>query len=68
MKSLDDIKQDLSDLYDALAKGEIELKQAMELANVAGKFLKAEQLVLAREVFLSNRPTHAGPALLEHGE
>jgi hypothetical protein len=55
MKTLNDIKQDMSDLYDGVASGTMELKTASELANIAGKFLKAEQLDLAREIFLSGR-------------
>lgn len=58
MKTLNDIKQDMSDLYDGLKVGEIDLKLAGELANVAGKFLKAEQLDLATSIFLSGRSTN----------
>lgn len=54
-KSLDDIKYDMSELYDQLRGGTVEIKQAAELANIAGKFLKAEQLMLAREIFEDNR-------------
>lgn len=56
MKTLADIKQDMSDLYEALKNGQIEIKTASELANISGKFLKAEQLELAKQVFMSNRP------------
>ena len=52
MKSLDDIKLDMSVLYDEVNDGKTELKTAAELANIAGKYLKAEQLRLAREIFL----------------
>jgi hypothetical protein len=55
MKSLNSIKQDMSELYEALKAGTVDLKVASELANISGKFLKAEQLQLAREVFLENR-------------
>jgi hypothetical protein len=55
MKSLNDIKTDMSELYEAVKNGSVDLKVASELANISGKFLKAEQLQLAREVFLSNR-------------
>lgn len=55
MKNLDDIKQDMSELYEALKAGTVDLKVASELANISGKFLKAEQLQLAREVFMENR-------------
>ena len=56
MKTLNDIKADMSRLYDELEAGSCELKTASELANIAGKFLKAEQLDLAREIFLSSKP------------
>ena len=56
MKTLNDIKADMSRLYDELEAGFCELKTASELANIAGKFLKAEQLDLAREIFLSSKP------------
>ena len=55
MKNLDDIKQDMSELYEALKAGTVDLKIASELANISGKFLKAEQLQLAREVFMENK-------------
>jgi hypothetical protein len=55
MKTLDDIKQDMSALYDQVRDGTTELKTASELANIAGKYLKAEQLNLAREIFSSQQ-------------
>ena len=55
MKTLQDIKQDMGDLYEQLKNNTIDVKSASEIANVAGKFLKAEQLILARDVFLNNR-------------
>ena len=56
MKTLKDVKKDMSDLYDALKNNAIDIKVAGELANITGKFLKAEQLELARDIFLSNKP------------
>ena len=55
MKTLNDIKQDMSDLYESVKNGTIDIKQASEMANIAGKYLKAEQLELAREVFVNGR-------------
>lgn len=55
MKTLNDIKQDMSTLYDEVRGGTVELKHASELANIAGKYLKAEQLELAREIFSSEK-------------
>lgn len=64
MKTLNDVKQDMSTLYDELRKGTVELKHAAELANIAGKFLKAEQLELAKEVFGAARaPAFTKPVL-----
>ena len=40
MKTLSDIKQDMSELYDAVKAGTVDLKTAGELANISGKFLK----------------------------
>jgi hypothetical protein len=57
MKTLNDVKQDMSDLYEAVLMGTCDLKLAAELANISGKFLKAEQLQLARDIFLNvSRP------------
>ncbi len=55
MKTLDDIKEDMSALYDGVNEGRTELKTAAELANIAGKYLKAEQLQLAREIFMGQQ-------------
>lgn len=55
MKTLIDVKQDMSDLFELLKNNKIDIKTASEMANVTGKFLKAEQLILARDVFLNNR-------------
>ncbi|HWH72864.1 MAG TPA: hypothetical protein VNV16_01195 [Methylibium sp.] len=55
MKSLDDLKSDMSDLYEEVRSGKTELKTAAELANIAGKYLKAEQLQLAREIFTAGQ-------------
>lgn len=57
MKTLIDIKQDMSELYEAVKAGTIDLKTASELANISGKFLKAEQLELATAVFLNSPST-----------
>jgi hypothetical protein len=55
MKTLDDVKRDMSFLYDAVKSGNVDLKTAAELANISGKYLKAEQLKLARDIFLDNK-------------
>ena len=70
MKTMNDIKQDMSDLYEQLKAGTCELKAAAELANIAGKYLKAEQLDLAREIFISGKATYltkeAEPKQISH--
>ena len=63
MKTLDDIKVDMSELYDGVQGGKTDLKVAAELANIAGKYLKAEQLQLAREIFLG----HLGKKVVDAG-
>lgn len=55
IKSLDDVKADMGALYEDLRKGDVDIKVAAELANITGKYLKAEQLKLAREIFETNR-------------
>jgi hypothetical protein len=50
-KTLEDVKQDMSELYEEVKNGTTELRTASELANIAGKYLKAEQIKLAREIF-----------------
>ncbi len=54
MKTLDQIQNDMSELYERLKAGEVQREDAAELANIAGKYLKAEQLKLAREIFVTN--------------
>lgn len=54
-KTLEDVKSDMSILYEELRQGGIEVKMASELANITGKYLKAEQLKLAREVFAATK-------------
>jgi hypothetical protein len=53
-KTLDDIKSDMSNLYDELLAGNVEVKLAGELANITGKYLKATQLDLAERIFQEN--------------
>lgn len=66
MKSLEDIKRDMSRLYDDVNAGATDIKTAAELANIAGKYLKAEQLILAREVFSGQLGSKLdGPAKLK---
>jgi hypothetical protein len=55
-KTLQDVKTDMSDLYEQVKSGQCDLKLAAELANITGKYLKAVQLEFAKEVFVSNRP------------
>jgi hypothetical protein len=68
MKTLSDIKSDMSALYDEVRDGACELKTASELANIAGKFLKAEQLELAKEVFLSGKAARPSNMLTDESE
>jgi hypothetical protein len=65
MKTLVDIQLDMSELYEAVKAGTMEVPTAAELANIAGKYLKAEQLKLAREIFMNHRRT-VDPAMLSN--
>lgn len=51
-KTLDNIQNDMAELYDNLKAEKTDRAQASELANIAGKWLKAEQLKLAKDIFL----------------
>lgn len=51
MKTLDDVKFDLSSLYDEFRAGGVDRVDAAELANITGKFLKAHALQLAERAF-----------------
>lgn len=64
MKSLADVQSDMSELYEAVKTGSVELKTAAELANIAGKYLKAEQLKLAKEIFVHHRERGVQPPQL----
>lgn len=55
-KSLDQVSDDMSTLYDEVKSGATELKTADTLANIAGKILKAEQLQLAKDIFMADKP------------
>lgn len=55
-KTLDDIKKDTSEMFDEMRAGKMELPLAAELNNTVGKFLKAEALILQREMFLAEAP------------
>lgn len=50
-KTLSDVKQDMSNLYERLLHGELELQTAKQLNATTSNFLKAEQLELARDIF-----------------
>jgi hypothetical protein len=63
IKSLVDVRRDMSALYDQVRDGTCDLKLAGELANITGKYLKAVQLELATEIFLSNKPAQP---VIEH--
>ena len=65
-KSLADIQVDMSALYDQLRDGALELKLASELANIAGKNLKAKQLELAESIFMQSLPSKPSVPRLEN--
>lgn len=51
IKVLDEVTNDMRTLYKELRNGEVEIKLADSLANVAGKNLKSQQLKLANAIF-----------------
>lgn len=55
MKSMNDVKTAMGALYEEVRTKKTDLKTASELANIAGKYLKAEQLQLAREMFVASK-------------
>jgi hypothetical protein len=54
--TLTTVKNNLADLYSAVLAGTVDIKTAGELANIAGKQIKIEQLEFAKEVFAKERP------------
>lgn len=63
MKTLDDIKADMSDLYEQVKDGTTDMRLAAELANISGKFMKAYQLQLAESQWLESRNPHIQKAI-----
>ena len=59
VKTMHDLKADLSELYDGTRDGEVDLRLCAELTNISGKYLKALALEQAREEFLAAHPTRA---------
>jgi len=57
VKTLSDIKQDMSDLYDSVRSGETDMKMADTLTNIAGKFVKADAMEFVRTVYLAKQAT-----------
>lgn len=51
-KTLENVKDDMAALYEELKNKRIERVDAAELANIAGKWIKAEGLRLANDMFL----------------
>jgi hypothetical protein len=54
-KKLETIQEKMEKLYSDLNAGNVELKVAAGLTNIVGKYLKAEQLIIAREVMEKNK-------------
>lgn len=57
INNLSDVKAELSKVYDRLDSGQMEIKDADSRANVLGKYIKADALEFAKEVFRANRAT-----------
>jgi hypothetical protein len=60
-----DVQSEMSKLYQEVRSQQTDLKTAAELANIAGKYLKSQQLQLAREIFEMGgvRPLKVDPQL-----
>jgi hypothetical protein len=52
---LNEVTNNMRELYKEVRDGKTELQAADSLANIAGKILKSEQLKLAREVFVDEK-------------
>lgn len=57
INNLTDVKTELSSVYERLDSGAMEIKDADSRANVLGKYIKADALEFAKEVFRANRAT-----------
>lgn len=53
-----EVGMNLKILGEQLRNGQVELKHASELANIYGKELKAQQLVLAERIFMKDSGTN----------
>lgn len=67
MEKLNFYSEEMQKVYNQVRDGTIELKPAELLANIAGKGLKAEQLKLAREIFLKDAGGQTQPVPLGTG-
>jgi len=52
-KTLEDVTQDLSSLYENFKAGLVDRADADSMANISGKIIKIEQIKLAREIFIT---------------
>lgn len=59
-KTLEDVMEDMSELYEMVRGGDCDLRVAAELTNITGKFLKAAQLEFAKELWIERRQPPAG--------
>jgi len=64
-ENCENIQDNMSELYSALKSGEVKREDAAELANIAGKWLKARALDLAErefDLYLEDRQRNVLPA------
>lgn len=52
VKTLDDVKADMSELYEETKAGTVDVKLAGELSNITGKYLKAYALQIAETMLI----------------
>lgn len=56
MKTIDDLGLRLRDLFDQISTGEMDLKQAVELNNTAGKIINTYKVQLAYHALRGETP------------
>ena len=57
MKNISELATDLTELYTELRSGAVDIKQATELNNTAGKIISAHKVQLAYHALRNEAPT-----------
>lgn len=59
MKTATQLRRDLSEIFDQLKSGQIELKQAAELSNIAGKMISSAKVQVEYYALTGEKPSIA---------